>query len=107
MPDPPDALPYALADDTHGLGPVLADLTLQHRNPVIHFRLTQLRAILRRPGHDIRVPERELPRQLFVLRGCVPARSEAAAVQQLPEQIAGMGVRVSGACGLNAGVEAD
>lgn len=107
MRHPPDTLPDALPHNTHGLGSKLGNLRLQHMHAGIHLRLTQLRAILRRALHDIRIPQREQTRQVAILLGAAPARRAPAAVQQLPEQVRGMRVRVPGHGGLDPRVEPD
>ena len=107
MSDPPDALPYALAHDAHALGPPAAGLVLERRHAVVHLPLAQLSAVAAGSADNVGEAKAEELRHLPVLLGGAWPRGDAAGVEQLPEEVGGVGVGMAGAGGLDARVEAD
>ena len=51
--------------------------------------------------------QRIQPRQVAVFRGCASPRRAAGGVQELPEQVGGVGVGVAGGGGAEARVDAN
>ena len=103
----PYPLPDRLAHDTHRFGPVLAHLRLQRRRPRRHLPLRQLADIPRRPTDDVRVAHLIQTRQVPVVHGPAELVRDAGLVQQLPETIGRVRVRVPGGGRRDAWVEAD
>lgn len=107
VPVRPNHLPNALADNAHRLGPELPNLRIQDGRARNLLRLAQLRGILGRPAHEVRVAHAVQPRQVPVLLGLQTAVREAGAVQELPEEVGGVRVGVATGGGCDAWVEAD
>ncbi|KAL2104428.1 hypothetical protein VUR80DRAFT_978 [Thermomyces stellatus] len=102
LPDPPHALPDALAHEAHHLGPTPPRLLLQHADALVHLLLAKLRAAPARPRHNVGQAQGILLGHALVLVAGDQARGDAAAVEELPEEVRGVGVGVAGLRGLDA-----
>ena len=108
VPPLPDALPDALAHDAHRLRPEARHLRFQPGRARGHFAPGQLADVARRAGDDVRVAETVAARQMDILDGpAQPRARQPRRVQQPPEVVGRVCVRVPGRRGRDARVEAD
>lgn len=104
---PPHGLPDTLPDQTDGARPLRRDLGLQHGHTGVHLRAAEHARVARRALHDVRIADVVQLRQPVRVRRRVALRRDPRRVQELPEQVGRVRVRVPRCARHDARIHAD